>query len=119
MKSLVKRAYDPVNPEDGFRVYVDRIWPRGLSHLSFKYDLWDKEIAPSTELRRWFHSNPVERWEEFQAKYREELAKNPALAQFENMIVNHPIITLLYSSREHERNNAVVLKNYLKEKYKN
>ena len=51
----LKRAYEPASPEDGFRVYIDRLWPRGLSHETFHYDLWDKDIAPSTELREWFH----------------------------------------------------------------
>ena len=62
---LLKRAYDPESPSDGFRVYIDRLWPRGLSHATFHYDLWDKDIAPSTELREWFHADPLDRWDEF------------------------------------------------------
>ena len=68
-KILIKRAYEPSSPEDGFRIYVDRLWPRGLSHESFHYDLWDKEIAPSTELRQWFHENPGSEWTEFEERY--------------------------------------------------
>ncbi|MDE6368258.1 MAG: DUF488 family protein, partial [Muribaculaceae bacterium] len=73
----IKRAYDPVSNEDGFRVYVDRLWPRGLSHETFHYDLWDKEISPSTELREWFHQDPDNRWDEFKKRYLDELKANP------------------------------------------
>lgn len=113
-----KRAYEPAEQDDGFRVYVDRIWPRGMSHATFHYDLWDKEIAPTTELRHWFHEDPQGRWEEFENKYTEELKDNPALDKFKGMIANHPVVTLLYSSKEKERNNATVLKNFLEESEK-
>lgn len=69
----LKRAYEPASPEDGFRVYIDRLWPRGLSHETFHYDLWDKDIAPSTELREWFHADPDNRWSEFETRYSKEL----------------------------------------------
>lgn len=108
-----KRAYDPEDLGDGFRIYVDRLWPRGLSHANFHYDLWEKEIAPSTELRQWFHEDPLGRWEEFEAKYRQELENNAYVPQFLTTIANKPVVTLLYSSREQNRNNATVLKNYL------
>lgn len=110
----IKRAYDPATPEDGYRVYIDRLWPRGLSHETFHYDSWDKEIAPSTELREWFHQDPEERWEEFEKKYAEELASNPAFQSLKKEIAEHPTVTLLYSSRDHEHNNAVVVENMLK-----
>lgn len=108
-KIQIKRAYEPVEPGDGFRVYIDRLWPRGLSHKTFHYDLWDKDIAPSTELREWFHSDPYNRWQEFAAKYRAELEANPAFAILRQTLASHPVVTLLYSSRDHEYNNAVVL----------
>lgn len=111
-----KRAYDPIGPEDGFRVYVDKLWPRGLSHATFHYDFWAKEIAPSQDLRHWFHENPEDRWPEFSQKYREELKINPSLPEFEKMLSGHAVVTLLYSSRQAEHNNATVLKNFLEER---
>lgn len=105
----IKRAYDPPEPSDGFRVYVDRLWPRGLSHDTFHYDLWDKDIAPSTELREWFHNAPDGLWPEFVKRYKAELASNPALATLRNTISDKPKVTLLYSSHDEAHNNAVVL----------
>ena len=74
----LKRSYEPASPEDGFRVYIDRLWPRGLSHETFHYDLWDKDIAPSTELREWFHADPDNRWSEFETRYSKELETSPS-----------------------------------------
>ena len=109
----LKRAYDPQSPEDGFRIYVDRLWTRGRSHENFHYDLWDKEISPSTELREWFHVDPENRWDEFEKKYLEELDKNPAASQLKETLKGKPVVTLLYSSHDEIHNNAVVLKDYL------
>ena len=110
----LKRAYDPQEPSDGFRVYIDRLWPRGLSHLTFHYDLWAKSIAPSTELREWFHADPDNRWQEFSRRYEEELAANPAFATLKQTLADKPKVTLLYSSHDHEHNNAVVLREVLR-----
>lgn len=110
-----KRAYDAPAAEDGFRIYVDRLWPRGLSHENFHYDVWEKDLAPSSELRHWFHEDPTNRWEEFAQKYARELDASPALEAFENLVAAHPVVTLLYSSREAEHNNATVLKIFLQE----
>lgn len=109
----LKRAYDPASPDDGYRVYIDRLWPRGLSHETFHYDWWDKDIAPSTELREWFHQDPDGRWAEFAAKYRAELLANPAFATLKATLADKPTVTLLYSSHDHEHNNAVVVKQAL------
>lgn len=109
----IKRAYEPAADGDGFRAYIDRIWPRGMSHANFKYNLWDKDIAPSAELRRWFHEDPAGRWEEFEKRYAEELKTNPALDKFREMISGIAAVTLLYSSKDKERNNALVLKKFL------
>ena len=116
MEIKLKRAYDPASPDDGFRVYVDRLWPRGLSHETFHYDLWDKEISPSTDLREWFHQDPENRWDEFEKKYLIELKNNPAFENLKSMIATKPIVTLLYSSHDKEHNNAVVLMKALEEK---
>ena len=113
-KIAIKRAYEPADESDGFRVYIDRLWPRGLSHETFHYDLWDKDIAPSTELREWLHEDPTGRWKEFEEKYKEELLANPAFNQLKNYIATKPAVTLLYSSHDEEHNNAVILMNLLK-----
>ncbi len=105
----LKRAYDPVSPADGYRVYVDRLWPRGLSHETFHYDAWVKDLAPSAELREWFHQDPTTRWPEFEERYRAELLANPAFASFKARVAEHPVVTLLYSSHDRDHNNAVVL----------
>ena len=112
----IKRAYDPANSSDGFRIYVDRLWPRGLSHATFKYDLWDKEIAPSTDLRHWFHADPAGRWKEFLQKYMEELDNNPASSPLLEVISKKHVVSLLYSSRERTFNNAAVLRDFLQNK---
>lgn len=111
MKQVIqlKRAYDPSSPEDGYRVYIDRLWPRGLSHETFHYDAWDKAIAPSTELREWFHQDPGNRWNEFVEKYKTELNANPAFHQLKQEITDKPKVTLLYSSHDRQHNNAVVV----------
>lgn len=105
----LKRAYDPASTDDGFRVYIDRLWPRGLSHETFHYDLWDKDIAPSTELREWFHANMTDRWTEFKQKYAAELEKNPSFASLKKLLESKPVVTLLYSSHDEQHNNAVVV----------
>lgn len=105
----LKRAYEPESAEDGFRVYIDRLWPQGLSHETFHYNLWDKDIAPSTELRQWFHEDPEDRWSEFERKYSAELKANPSFASLRQLLETKPVVTLLYSSRNEEHNNAVVV----------
>ncbi len=110
----IKRAYDEASPDDGYRIYIDRIWPRGLSHETFHYDDWDKEIAPSTELREWFHEDPDGRWEEFQKRYMTELKENPSFKTLREILSEKPVVTLLYSSHDRRHNNAVVLEKMLK-----
>lgn len=109
----IKRAYDPTDKADGFRVYIDRLWPRGLSHETFTFDLWDKAIAPSTELREWFHGDPDDRWPQFKERYMAELQSNPAFKELKQTLEGKESVTLLYSSRDHLRNNAVVVKELL------
>lgn len=109
----LKRAYDKASADDGFRVYVDRLWPRGLSHETFHYDLWAKEVAPSAALREWFHADRTEEWDEFEARYKSELEGNPAFASLEKRLAGIPKVTLLYSSRDAIHNNAVVLRDML------
>lgn len=113
MNIQLKRAYDPEESTDGFRVYIDRLWPRGLSHETFHYDFWDKEIAPSTELREWFHADPENLWPQFVEKYKAELSCNPAFDTLKQILEGKPMVSLLYSSHDREHNNAVVVRELL------
>lgn len=109
----LKRAYEPASSDDGYRVYIDCLWPRGLSHETFQYNSWDKAISPSTELREWFHQDPVNRWNEFEDKYKAELITNPAFTRLKEEIADKPKVTLLYSSHDQQHNNAVVVQHLL------
>ncbi len=108
----VRRIYAAREAEDGFRVLVDRLWPRGVSKANAGVDLWLKEIAPSTKLRTWFAHDPS-KWAEFQLLYREELERNPEpVAQLRER-VRQGAVTLLYSARDVEHNHAPVLLDFL------
>jgi uncharacterized protein YeaO (DUF488 family) len=110
----IKRIYDPPSDEDGFRVLVDRVWPRGMKKEAAALGLWAKELGPSTELRKWFNHVPS-RFDEFEARYRKELAdKADLIASIFEQADGQPI-TLLYSARDHEHNQAVVLQKVLRE----
>lgn len=110
-KLRLKRAYEPAERGDGQRVLVDRIWPRGVSKAEAHIDLWLKEVAPSTALRKWFGHKP-ERWEGFRARYREELKANPAVAELRQVMAAGPV-TLVYGAKDEQHNQAVVLAEYL------
>lgn len=111
----VRRIYEPPSPDDGFRVLVDRLWPRGIRKETAKLDLWLRTIAPSPELRKGFCHDP-EKWLEFRRRYFKELSQNrDALAPLIDT-VKHQTVTLLYAAREERFNNAVALKDYLKKK---
>ena len=111
MTIAIKRVYDPPGPSDGFRVLVDRLWPRGLTKEKAALDLWAKDIAPSTALREEFNHNP-EKFAEFKKHYRLELSKNPALAAFRQEL-KRPKVTLLFGARDLKINHAAVLADYL------
>lgn len=108
----IKRVYEPASPEDGVRVLVDRIWPRGLRKDAASLDLWLKGIAPSTALRQWYGHKP-DRWPEFKRRYEEELAGHQAELDELVRLVRKGPVTLLYAARDGERSNAAVLKQYL------
>ncbi|MBL8882819.1 MAG: DUF488 family protein [Hyphomicrobium sp.] len=114
MTVFLKRAYAPPAAEDGMRVLVDRLWPRGLSKDEARIDIWMKEIAPSTALRRWFNHDPA-KWQAFQQKYIKELEGSAALDELRRL-VRRCRITLLFAARDEEHNNAVVLQSLLKTK---
>jgi uncharacterized protein YeaO (DUF488 family) len=108
----LKRVYTPASPDDGRRVLVERLWPRGLRKAEAGLDLWLKEIAPSHALRRWFHEAPEARWPALQDRYREELraaAASAALVELRRLTQAGPV-TLLFTARDEARNSAVVLK---------
>lgn len=108
----IKRVYEEPEESDGRRVLVDRLWARGLSKEKAKVDIWVKEIAPSTELRRWYGHDP-EKWPEFKLKYAAELEANPARVEELVAEVEAGTVTFLYSSKEDRLNNAVALKEYI------
>jgi uncharacterized protein YeaO (DUF488 family) len=107
-----KRVYDAAEPADGYRVLIDRMWPRGVSRERARLDEWARELAPSSELRKWFHHDP-ERFAEFRSRYREELReRRPLLEELRCRARDGPV-TLLYAARDREHNDAVVLEELL------
>ena len=116
-KLRIKRVYKPPETEDGVRVLVDRLWPRGLSREQARIDLWLKEIAPSDALRRRFHANPAG-WEDFKTAYYAELEESPAQSAVRDLLdrLTREPVTLLFAARDETRNNAVALKEWLDER---
>lgn len=109
----IKRIYEKPAKEDGWRVLVDRLWPRGMKKEAAHIDVWLKDIAPSDSLRKWFGHDP-ERWGEFQKRYRSELAKEKGLvAELKKMEKQHGTITLLFGAKDEEHNQAVALASLL------
>ena len=107
----LKRAYEPVEPDDGRRVLVERLWPRGLRKEQAHFDDWLKDVAPSDALRKWFHHDPS-RWTEFEQRYARELDSEAARAAFDELVrrAASETVTLVYSAHDQEHNNAIVLK---------
>lgn len=108
----LKRVYEPPSQRDGFRILVDRLWPRGLAKEEAKVNLWLKEVAPSSELRKWFGHDEA-RWERFEERYFQELDENPAVEELRNVVAHHRTVTLLFGAKDTEHNNAVALRDYL------
>jgi uncharacterized protein YeaO (DUF488 family) len=115
----LKRVYEPAQAEDGTRVLVDRLWPRGLRKDKAEIDFWAKDVAPSNALRRWFGHKP-ERWKEFEKRYREELVAPEAQRQVDAIraLARKAHVTLLYAAHDEAMNNAVALRNYLRKRRK-
>lgn len=117
MTIRTKRAYEPAEPDDGARVLVDRFWPRGVSREEAELDAWAKEVAPSDELREWFDHDP-EKWDAFRRRYRDELDDRDA-GPVEELLELHReegTLTLVYGARDTEHNNAVALRDYLRDR---
>jgi len=108
----IKRIYDPLSPEDGKRVLVDRIWPRGIKKGNARIDEWLKDLAPSTELRKWFGHDPA-KWEEFRTRYLAELSGCGEALERLRQEAREGTLTLVYAARDMEHNNAVALKDLL------
>lgn len=112
MKIELKRAYEDAEKSDGIRILVDRLWPRGLTKEKAKIDLWLKEIAPSTELRKWFGHEP-EKWRRFRGRYQTELKHHPDEVEKIQAKAKTGTVTLIYGARDQKHNEAVVLKSFL------
>ena len=109
----LKRAYEKPARDDGERILVERLWPRGLTKQGAKIDLWLKDVAPSAELRRWFGHDP-DKWDEFRKRYQKELKDNNDLIKLLKRKAKAGAITLIYSARDEEHNSALVLKQFLR-----
>lgn len=115
MAIAVKRVYESASPDDGVRVLVDRLWPRGLRKEEAAVKFWLRDVAPSTELRQWFHAN-LDAWNNFRQRYLKELTgkkQTAALEKLHSLAEGNRKLTLLYASRNDEQNNAIVLKELL------
>lgn len=109
----LKRVYADYDEADGFRVLVDRLWPRGMKKENLKLDMWAKDITPSTELRKWFHEDPDTRFAKFGESYIYELDHSQTLSSFVDTIKKYDVVTLLFASKNETQNHAIVLKTYL------
>jgi uncharacterized protein YeaO (DUF488 family) len=113
MAVRLKRAYEPPEPSDGYRVLIDRLWPRGVKKEEARLDEWARELAPSSELRRWFGHDPA-KFDEFRRRYREELAAQEKKLTELRRLARKETVTLVYSARDTEHNDAVVLADLLR-----
>ena len=112
MNIKIKRAYEPSHEDDGVRILVDRLWPRGLTKEKAGVDLWLKEIAPSTELRKWFAHDP-DKWKSFRGRYETEIRHNDDLIKVLKDKARKGTVTLIYGARDEKHNEALVLKQFL------
>ncbi|HTP11132.1 MAG TPA: DUF488 family protein [Anaerolineae bacterium] len=108
----LKRVYEPPAEQDGFRILVERLWPRGMSKPRAQIDLWLKDVAPSPALRTWY-SHDLSRWAEFEQRYRAELRQNPAVDSLRQLLKEKRTVTFVYAARDEEHNSAVILKAFL------
>lgn len=112
MTIFIKRIYELPSAQDGYRILIDRLWPRGIKKQDARIDEWLKEVAPSTELRKWFNHEP-EKWKAFTKKYAEELRGSLAYKSLQSLIAQHGTVTLIYSARDKHFNQAVALQQML------
>ena len=109
VKILLKRIYEEPSEADGYRILLDRLWPRGLKKEDAKFDEWRKDITPSKELRQWFHEDKDRHWEVFQGRYGMEIKQNPDFIPFLREIEKHPVVTFLTAAKDvqHSHHNAL------------
>ena len=112
MKAVIKRVYEKPGNEDGYRILVDRLWPRGLTKEKAAVDLWLKEIAPTTELRKWFNHDP-EKWPDFQKKYLKEIKENKEAVATLKEKMKEGKVTIIYGAKDEEHNEARVLMEFV------
>lgn len=118
MTILLKRAYESSNPHDGFRILVDRIWPRGVTKDIANIDLWAKDITPTTNLRKWFSHDPL-KWDEFKKSYIKELDDNPhAVDEFIGILLQHELVSFIYGAKDTLHTHALILKEYIENRLK-
>ena len=113
----IKRAYEEPSKADGIRILVDRLWPRGITKEKAAVKQWAKDLAPSTELREWFH-HETQHWPEFEKRYKAELKHNEAVEPFREEYREAKLITLVYGAKDEQHNHAIVLKHYLDELFR-
>ena len=109
----IKRVYEAPAPDDGCRVLVDRLWPRGVRRDALHCDVWARDLAPSAGLRSWYHADPAGRWQEFRRRYTEELRGSQAVRDFVREIAGAGTVTLLYASKNAAENHALILQEFL------
>ncbi len=112
MKVKIKRVYEQPEKDDGYRILIDRLWPRGLTKEKAGIDLWLKDIAPSTELRKWFNHEPS-KWEMFKKRYHQELMQNKEQLSLLKEQLKNGVVTIVYGAKDEEHNDAVALKDFL------
>lgn len=112
MKIQTKRIYEPATATDGYRILVDRLWPRGLTKEAAAVDRWMKDVAPSHELRKWFHHD-MENWDGFVEQYHEELKDSAAFRELQSLVSEQQVVTLLYAAKTADYNQAQVLREML------
>lgn len=116
MRLSIKRAYELPEEGDGYRILIDRIWPRGLSKKELELDLWMKTIAPSTALRKWFN-HETSKWDQFKERYEKELSENTEDVEIIKQLMHkHENVSLIYAAKDKAHNQAVILQNFLKTK---
>ena len=114
MPVKIKRIYEPYSKDDGYRILIDRLWPRGIKKEGAHIDKWLKAVAPSTELRKAFN-HMVDKWEKFKIAYHTELKNSPAVSELFDDIREHQTVTLLFAAKDEHHNHALVLQQFIKE----
>ena len=114
MPVKIKRIYKSYSKDDGYRILIDRLWPRGIKKEEAHIDKWMKEIAPSTDLRKWFHQeSEADHWEQFVKSYQAELKKSDVIEELLSDIESHQTVTLLYAAKNEEHNHALILQQFI------